>query len=193
MSCNLTLSGLGESSGTEDRDYGVIDGNAADVDEVKAIFTADWNHQVVRLTDSRLVVSPVNSRSDIEALIAGAHSSLALEDEEMSDTQSINALIAAAHRGVKVQIVLPNPSSSGSSADVNRLLDAGVQVRYSTSLYMHAKLMIVDSNLAFTGSENFSSTSLDRNRELGIIIGDQSAISTLRGVFAGDWGQAQPA
>ena len=195
MTCNLTLSGLGGSSSTADRDYGVIDSAASDVGEIKAIFDADWNHQQVHLTVPRLVVSPENSRADLQALIASAHTSLFLEDEEMSDTQSENALIAAAKRGVQVQLVLPAPSSSstGNSPDVTRLLDAGVQVRYSTTLYMHAKLIIVDSKLAFTGSENFSSTSLDENRELGIVVSAPDATRTFTSVFSGDWAQAQAA
>ena len=194
MSCNLTLSGLGSSSSEEDRDYGVIDSNSADVSEVSAIFNADWNRQPAHLTVSRLVVSPENSRADLQALIASAHASLLLEDEEMSDTSSVNALIAAAHRGVRVELILPMPSSSSATnPDVSRLESGGVQVRYSTTLYMHAKLIIVDSTLGFTGSENFSSNSLDNNRELGIVIGDPQAVGALTSVYAQDWSQAQPA
>jgi phosphatidylserine/phosphatidylglycerophosphate/cardiolipin synthase-like enzyme len=195
MTCNLTRSGLGGSSSTANREYGVIDSNSDDVNEVKAIFNADWNHQTPQLTVPRLVVSPVNARADTAALIASAHKSLLLEDEEMYDTQSEDALIAAAKRGVSVQVVLPAPSSSGSSndSDVARLLAGGVQVRYITAPYMHAKLIIVDNTIAFTGSENFSSTSLDENRELGIVISDPNAISTFINVFGQDWAQAQDA
>ncbi|MGO8948592.1 MAG: phospholipase D-like domain-containing protein [Ktedonobacterales bacterium] len=194
MSCNLTLSGLGGSSSEVDRDYGLIDSNPADVGEVMAIFNADWNRQPAHVTVSRLVVSPENSRADLQALIASAHTSLLLEDEEMSDTQSENALIAAAHQGVRVELILPMPSSSsGTSPDVSRLESGGVQVRYSTTLYMHAKLIIVDSTLGFIGSENFSANSLNNNRELGIVIGDLQAVGMLTSVFAKDWSQAQPA
>ena len=76
-----------------------------------------------------------------------------------------------------VELILPMPSSSSATnPDVSRLESGGVQVRYSTTLYMHAKLIIVDSTLGFTGSENFSSNSLDNNRELGIVIGDPQAV-----------------
>jgi cardiolipin synthase len=194
LTCNLTLSGLGGSSGATDRDYGVIDSNAADVSEVMAIFSADWNHQTAKLTVSRLVVSPENSRADLQALIASAHTGLLLEDEEMSDAQSEDALIAAAERNVRVQLILPMPSPpSSTSPDIARLLAAGVQVRYSTTLYMHAKLIVVDSRLGFAGSENFSTTSLNKNRELGIVMSDPTAISTFTSVFAEDWGAAQAA
>ncbi len=186
MSCNLTYSGLGGS----DRDYGVIDTNAPDVQEAATIFQADWQRQTPTLTDPNLVVSPVNARAKLAALIAGAHHTLYVEDEEMSDTQSEDALIAAAQRGVTVELVLPTSAASSNGSDVARLTQGGVHVRYIGSPYMHAKLIIADGAVAFVGSDNFSANSLDDNRELGLVIADPVAIDTLGQTFSGDWAKA---
>lgn len=195
MTGNLTKSGMGGSSYAENREYGVIDTASADVAEAVSIFKADWQRTTPTLTSPDLVVSPVNARARLLGFINGAQSSLLVEDEEMYDTQSENALIAAAQRGVHVEVVLPQPSGSSSSsdADVSRLLRGGVQVRYISIVYMHAKMMLADGRSAFVGSENFSATSLDRNRELGIIIADTQAISTLNQTFQQDWTSAQAA
>lgn len=195
MTGNLTKSGLGGSSYAENREYGVIDTAAADVAEAVSIFNADWQRATPTLAAPNLVVSPVNARARLLGFINGAKSTLLVEDEEMYDTQSEDALIAAARRGVRVEVVLPQPSGSSSSndADVSRLLRGGVQVRYISIVYMHAKMMLVDGRLAFVGSENFSATSLDDNRELGIIIADTQAISTLNQTFQQDWTSAQAA
>jgi phosphatidylserine/phosphatidylglycerophosphate/cardiolipin synthase-like enzyme len=40
----------------------------------------------------------------------------------------------------------------------------------------------------FVGSENFSRTSLDDNRELGLIISDPAALSAMARTFAADFG-----
>ena len=189
MSCNLTYSGLGGSS-SSDRDYGVIDTNAPDVQEASAIFQADWQRQTPTLADPNLVVSPVNARAKLAALIASAHHTLYVEDEEMYDTQSENDLIAAAQHGVNVELILPTSAASSSASDVARLTQGGVHVRYISSPYMHAKLIVADSAEAFVGSENFSSTSLDENRELGILLADTTALSTLDQTFSGDWAKA---
>lgn len=194
LTCNLSKSGLGGSGSGANRDYGVIDTNAADVAGVAAIFQADWSRTPARVTDSRLVVSPINARSSLAALIASAHSGLLVEDEEMYDTSSEDALIAAVKRGVNVEVVLPPPSGPSSySADVARLMNGGVHVRYLSVPYMHAKLMVVDRLFAFVGSENFSSTSLDENRELGIVLADQAALATLTHTFDQDWALATAA
>ncbi len=193
LTANLSKSGLGGSSYADNREFGVIDTDATDVREAAAIFQADWAHTTPTLSDPNLIVSPVNARQRLLAFIEGAHSTLVVEDEEMYDTQVENALIAAANRGVDVEMVLPKPSASSSGSDVAALLRGGVHVRYITNVYMHAKMMVADGHLGFVGSENFSANSLDDNRELGILIADQSAIATLTHTFQQDWSSAQAA
>lgn len=194
MTANLTKSGLGGSSYGADRDYGVVDTTAADVQQAAAIFTADWQRESPSLSAPNLVVSPINSRARIEGFIGGARTTLLVEDEEMYDQQSEDALIAAAQRGVSVEVILPQPSgSTGPDADVARMLLGGVRVRYITTVYMHAKMMIADGSRAFVGSENFSANSLDNNRELGLLIADTSVITTLNQTFQQDWSDAQAA
>jgi len=101
-------------------------------------------------------------------------------------------LIAAAKRGVAVQVILPAVPADNPSAnqDAPRLTQAGIQVRYSQTLYMHAKMIVADGMRAFVGSENFSSQSLDGNRELGIVVADPVALTQLKGTFARDWSNA---
>lgn len=191
LTANLSRSGLGGSTSSADRDYGVVDTNPADVAAVVAIFNADWSRAAYTLSDPRLVVSPLNARASLSALLASARTSLLVEDEEMYDQRSEDELIGAARHGVNVEVMLPPPSGSASyAADVARLRQGGVHVRYLTAPYLHAKLIVADGILAFTGSENFSSTSLDENRELGIILADPAALTTLGDAFARDWAVA---
>lgn len=190
MSCNMTLSALGGSSSTSNREYGIIDTNSQDVQTVINIFNADWNRSNVQINDPNLVVSPINSRDDFTSLINGAQKTLVVEAEEMQDSNIEQALVGAAKRGVQVQVILP--SASGSSGDSNSsgidtIKQGGVQVKEDTKLYMHAKMMVIDGQKAFVGSENISTASLDRNRELGLILSDQNVINTLQQTFQQDW------
>lgn len=191
LTANLSASGLGGYSATTgNREYLMLDANPDDVRDLRAIFQADWDRVAPHVRVPRLVVSPVNARASLLGLIASAHKTLDLEDEEMYDRQSEDALIAAARRGVAVRLVLPAPgntSPSGQSDDVTRLRQGGVQVRYLVAPYMHAKLIAADGMLAFAGSENFSSTSLDENREVGLMIADPHALDIFTHTFAQDW------
>jgi phosphatidylserine/phosphatidylglycerophosphate/cardiolipin synthase-like enzyme len=51
--------------------------------------------------------------------------------------------------------------------------------------------MIVGDRLAFIGSQNISWSSLNHNREVGIILRGQ-AVDTLRAQFNRDWRRASP-
>ncbi len=193
MTANLSAAALGGSKSETNREYLLSDPATADVQEAENIFTDDWNRTTPTLSDPNLVVSPVNSRSDLLSLINGAHSSLDIEDEEMGDQQSEAAMVQAVKRGVTVEVILPAPNnwSSTTSQAVSYLRSNHVSVRADSQLYMHAKLIIVDGTKAFVGSENFSSTSLDKNRELGLLIAETSIIQSLENTFMSDYAASQ--
>ena len=190
LTANLSQSGLGGSSLARNRKFGVVDTHSEDVAEAAAIFHADWNHTQPVLHDTNMVVSPMNSRAKITALIASAHTSLLIEDEEMYDSSSEDALIAAARRGVR--LILPGPTDI-EAADVVRLTAGGVRLVYVSAPFIHAKVIVADGRLAFVGSENFSATSLDENREVGLLLSDTTALATITTTFERDWAVGAPA
>ena len=192
LTANLTRSGLGGSSVARNREYGVIDTHSDEVAEAVAIFQADWNRTRPALHDSNMVVSPVNARAKITALFAQARASLLVEDEEMYDSASEDALIAAARRGVSVRLILPGATEI-EAADAARLKAGGVRLVYVTAPFIHAKAIVADGMLAFIGSENFSETSLDQNREVGLLLADTTALATITATFERDWAVGQPA
>ncbi|HLX57955.1 MAG TPA: phospholipase D-like domain-containing protein [Ktedonobacteraceae bacterium] len=195
MTSNFSRTALGGySSGTRNREYGIIDNSPQDVQAVIAIFNADWDHTTAQFNDPNLVVSPVNSRSDFTALINSAQHSLLIEAEEMNDSSIEQALVSAARRGVQVEAILPAASSSSgdsNSQGIAAIKQGGVTVREDPQLYMHAKIIIVDGAKAFVGSENISTQSLDQNRELGVIVSDANVLSKLQSTFQTDWGVSQ--
>jgi phosphatidylserine/phosphatidylglycerophosphate/cardiolipin synthase-like enzyme len=196
MTSNFSRSALGGSSGSSgfrNREYDIIDTNPQDVQAVSAIFQADWDRTTAQFNDPNLVVSPVNSRNAFTALISSAHSTLLIEAEEMNDMAIEQALTNAAQHGVHVQVILPAPrgsSGDSNSQGIDTIKQGGVEVREDPRLYMHAKIIIVDGQKAFVGSENISMQSLDQNRELGIIVSDQSVLHTLQQTFQQDWGDS---
>ena len=192
MTSNFTLSALGGSSSTKNREYDITDKNQQDVQGIIDIFNADWNRTSAQYNAPNLVVSPDNSRNDFKSLINSARKTLLIEAEEMQDAEIEQALISAAQRGVQVQVILPNGSSGDSNGPgIDTIKRGGVEVKEDSQLYMHAKIIVVDGQKAFVGSENISASSLDRNRELGIIIADTSVIDTLQKTFLLDWEESQ--
>jgi cardiolipin synthase A/B len=193
MTANLTTQYYATS-----RDFLVTDTSRSDVDAISAVFDADFAHHSITPGDGQdLVWSPTDSQDKLLALINGAHHSLRIYSEEMGDSTIIKALIAAAKRGVDVQVCGENADGEYDS-DFKKLTDGGVHVSYygsSTGFYIHGKVVEADYGTSgakvFVGSENFSSTSLNRNRELGLIISNGSVMSAIASDFSTDFGRGQ--
>ena len=193
MTANLTSRYYATS-----RDFLVMDINRADVAAITAVFDADFTHTAVRPRDgSDLVWSPTDSEDQLLGLINGATSSLRIYSEEMGDTTVENALIRAAKRGVDVQVCGENESGEYDRA-YSKLARAGIRISYyssSTGFYIHGKVIEADYGTAhqkiFIGSENFSNTSLNDNRELGLIISSHAVMSAIASTFATDFRNGQ--
>jgi phosphatidylserine/phosphatidylglycerophosphate/cardiolipin synthase-like enzyme len=175
------------------REYLVVDDDPTDVGQLAALFQADWGRDSPDLTDPRLVVSPTNARADFGALAGAAGQTLDLEAEEMEDPGIEGALVGAARRGVVVRVILPLPTGGpdANAAGRGRLVAGGVQVRRLRNPYVHAKDVVVDGKEAFVGSENLSTSSLDRNREVGLLLADPVAVRSLEATFERDWGASE--
>ncbi|HEX2281837.1 MAG TPA: phospholipase D-like domain-containing protein [Thermomicrobiales bacterium] len=184
MNQNLT-----ESAFTANREFGVVTNRPDAVQAAAAVFTADWTRGG-EPDPGPLVVSPTNARDRLLALVDGAQVSLDLYAEVLRDPQLLDALAAAVERGVRVRIII-SPSAN-FAAEIEALTASGVDIRLSRSLYIHAKLIVADGERAFVGSQNLSATSLDQNRELGIIVDDPVNLSRLTRTFAIDFRAATP-
>jgi phosphatidylserine/phosphatidylglycerophosphate/cardiolipin synthase-like enzyme len=68
---------------------------------------------------------------------------------------------------------------------VTFLKDLGVPVKWIP--HLHTKMLVADGKAAYVGSENFSQTSLDKNREVGVILVEGSSIAPLSSTFDKDW------
>ena len=174
---------------TKNREFGLIDYNTTDAAEIAKAFEADWNRTSPSLSDPNLIWSPTNSRDRIISLIDSAEKSLEIENEEMQDREVEDRLISAAKRGVAVQVVMsPSTTKTDPNAPgLERITRGGVKVCLVKNPYIHAKIIIVDGIKAFIGSENFSPTSLDKNRELGILVYDPGVLQVLSSTFDDDW------
>jgi cardiolipin synthase A/B len=181
------------------RDFAVIDTAKADVTAVVTTFNADFAHKKITPPDGAdLVWSPTNSQAAILAVITGAKKTLSVENEEMGDDVITSALEGAARRGVNVQVTMTADKEWDDA--FSDLVKAGVHVRtYRDStkvLYIHAKAVVADAGASsrqmFVGSENFSSASLRRNRELGLRTTNEQLVGAVSAVLAADYKGATP-
>jgi cardiolipin synthase A/B len=180
------------------RDFAVIEDNANDIAAIETTFNADFaSASITPPTGDDLVWSPTNSKTVLLKLIDSAKSSLRVENEEMGQPDIVTALENAAKRGVAVEVAMTN--SGKYTTEFNALKAAGVKVSTYTPtapLYIHAKVILVDfgqsGQVAFVGSENFSTPSLTQNRELGLTVTDPSILGALNTTIGSDFQGGTP-
>jgi len=186
MTMNLTARYYSDT-----RDFVMLDTRPADVSAIAATFAYDWRDGgLPPSTPATLIWSP-GAQDALVGLIASARQRLLVENEEMADDAVTGALLAAARRGVRVEVVMTRQRDWSSA--FSELARAGVVVRtYAASapLYIHAKAIVVDPGSgharAFVGSQNFSTTSLLYNRELGLLTSRRPVVAALAAVIARD-------
>ena len=111
------------------------------------------------------------------------------------DHQLLDALTAAARRGVDVKIILPSLTNQALILSAQRynysgLLKAGVQVYERRRVLLHAKTAVIDDVWSTVGSSNMDSWSFLKDDELNAIILDRGFAAEMEKRFALDLAQS---
>ena len=183
MNQNLT-----RSSFDQNREFFAITTRSDEVRQAAMIFDADWNRTGAEI-DGPLLVSPVNSRTELLGLIDGATETLDIYAEVVRDEAVVAALSAAERRGVAVRIIVSPDSAANDRGQAERasLARAGAEIIEARGFYIHAKMILADDARLYIGSQNFTATSLDLNREIGLLIEEPHGIARAAATFDADF------
>lgn len=167
--------------------------------------TGQWTQQgyVVQGNGRGAYLAPIQA--------AGAGDIVRFTNEELTDPEIVAALTKAATpvaqggQGADVRIIMTLPKGytpataqkfSGTMSGIWSIVKAGGTAHMFTNnstvpaaLYIHAKMVALNSSQAFLGSENAGFMSLNANRELGanLTADDSEAIGALVNTFDTDW------
>lgn len=107
------------------------------------------------------------------------------------DPQLLDALVAAAGRGVEVSLVLPSRSDSSAVFHLGRshyttLLRGGVKLYERRGTVMHAKTACIDGVWSTVGSTNLDWRSFLHNDEINAVILGRPFAAQMQAAFAAD-------
>ena len=128
-------------------------------------------------------------RNALLGLIATARRSIDAELFVLSDTLVLEALQAAARRGVTVRVLL-EPGQPQNPDSMRRLLAAGARAQLfhdRPNQLLHAKLGIFDRARVLFGSCNWSRSGFTRNHELDLEIDDPTVAALFLQRLNADW------
>jgi cardiolipin synthase len=189
------------------------------VGQIQAVFTDNWtkatgvvldgdayfpalttqgNHAAQMFSSSPTGGSESMHLMYLMAITAARHSIHLSNAYFVPDELAVKALVAAARRGVAVQIITPGTDidsevvRAASRERWGDLLKAGVKIaEYQPTMY-HVKAMVVDKLLVSVGSTNFDNRSFSLNDEANLNVLDRAFATAQVDVFNDDWRRAKP-
>jgi cardiolipin synthase len=113
------------------------------------------------------------------------------------DQQIVDALCAAARRGVDVKLVLPGVTDHGlvmhaGRAFYDKLLANGVKIFHLQVAVLHAKTAVIDGTWSTIGSANIDRRSFIHNYELNVIVLDPAFGQDMEHAFFEDLRDSKP-
>jgi cardiolipin synthase len=204
----ITSINLEAQSFTSRRDYGLITDDPRAIADFNRAFAQDWQNDPplkscsqkpsARRADKAmqrydtLIVSPDHGREQILGLIRSAHSSLKIQMEQIGKSL-VPPLADAVKSGVHVQVLMAQKKGRDRTENAAAALQAaGAEARFQKRPKLHAKLIVVDGQRLFLGSQNLTKTSLDERREIGWVTADAAAVACFQRVFDADWAGKDP-
>lgn len=181
--CEIGTANYSWSAFHKNREYLMLIRNPHIVRAARQVFNADWHHRHAgRFARRYLVLSPHSTRA-LEQVI-DQPGPVDIEQEELGHDRAIMHTLE--NKGPQVRLILPSSDRRYSGHRIRKLERAGVHVRFMPKRhYMHAKL-IAGHHSGFIGSENFSWTSLNKNREMGMLFRGRN-LRTAINQFNNDW------
>jgi cardiolipin synthase len=139
-----------------------------------------------------LIVLPDDSARPILDAINAAEKSIRVKMFVFSDPEMLKAIIAAHHRGVKVQIMLNPARRDGKEENQESrhlLRKAGIDVIDSNPAFdlTHEKSMVIDEKTAFVKSLNWDTKNLTETRDYAVVTDHPQEVKEIVECFEADW------
>jgi cardiolipin synthase len=143
-------------------------------------------------------VSPTGAASTLKLLhyfaIQTAKKSIRIQNPYfLPDPDARDALVAAAKRGVDVQIMIPDTNASDSKIvqhashhHYGTLLKGGVRIFDFQPTLLHQKVFTVDGQWSSIGSTNFDDRSFEINHEVSLVVYSEGVARQLEDTFRRD-------
>jgi cardiolipin synthase A/B len=164
------------------RSFGLIIRNRKLVQEASKLFDADCCRKPYSPGLNTFLVSPLNARARLAALIRKARRRLLIYDPNLGDPTMLKLLVERVKAGVDVRVI-GKVAKKGSD----------LRVAKYPGKRLHVRAIVQDSRRVFVGSQSLRKLELDKRREVGVITKDAKMIRAVADHFERDWAETQTA
>lgn len=152
------------------------------------IFSNDFAWIKKNIYDDNLVLSPFYSRDKMEYLIKNAKNSIKIYSHNFWDENMLNLLKDAQKSWKEVKVIFPSLKKvSSNKEEIEELKNAWINLKTISKPEIHAKTILIDDKYLYIWSVNFSSASMNKNREVGILLSNEEIIKQFLDIFNDDF------
>ncbi|MBV9614955.1 MAG: phosphatidylserine/phosphatidylglycerophosphate/cardiolipin synthase family protein [Ktedonobacteraceae bacterium] len=151
----------------------------------------DWDPRInIHRNDPQLLIFPIRT-TYLEAIDRAIHHVYLTHAYFIPDRIILRALLAAAHRGVDVRILLPATSNHVLADWLARgyymqCLKGGIRLLLYQQAMVHAKTATIDSAWSTVGTANMDRLSMVGNFEVNVEVYDQAMACQMEDIFSKD-------
>ena len=175
---------LTKSSFESNREHFFYSSDSDFRNSLERLIDADWTGESLSTLNlhPNLVVCPFNCRDVIETLLESAEKSIVIQTQYIVDDEILDILRKKSSE-VDMAIIV---ADTDDNFDLISYFWPWI-ARTLKSRYNHTKMILVDEKYLLLGSMNLSTNSLNKNREIWIILMDTWHISEFEKWFKKDW------
>ncbi len=160
-------------------------------DNIQLLFEKDREDTLITqdMLHPNLVVCPFNCRTRLEALLNHAQKSIVMYQQYIADKRIQDILKEKYKQWVIIKIILWDRADAKNinSPEESFYASLSWSIKKQSSPYVHAKGILVDDRYFLLSSMNISETSIDKNREIGILLINRFHIEKFMDRFLRDW------
>lgn len=152
------------------------------------IFENDFNWNKKNLYHNNLVLSPFYSREKLEYLLKKAKESIKIYSHNFSDLWILKILLEKQKQWINIKMIFPDLKKVSSNEDEIKLFQENkIEINIINKPEIHAKAILIDEQYLYIWSINFSEYSIDKNREIGLLISNKDIIKKYLEIFDFDF------
>lgn len=158
------------TSFTKNREFFVETSDVSVFQFMERIFEADFYRFPFHGGEESVYVSPIDARKKIEWALYASTKSIQIFAASLSDDALLDILREKQGAWVLVQVCLPYETGQERQSLTQAFKSQKIDFKQAKSPHIHAKTILIDNQILFIWSENFTKNSLDQNREIGLIL-----------------------
>jgi len=173
------------STFTKNRDFFIFTNDKNIYSKLKENFNNDFKWDKINIYDDNLIFSPNSSRIKFEKMFNSAKKDIKMYFQYTKDDKLVDLLIKLKkEKDIKISIIIPKTASNDEN--ILKLKKAWINIKILSKYKMHAKAILIDEEYLFIWSINFSNYSLDKNREVWILLKNSKIINDFLYIYNQD-------